>query len=95
MRFFMIGNAREGAVVDPPRRVELTYAKANELGIAVLNRCRTIGHYDFCSLIEAPSAEAAAAFTLWYRGQNFGDCELLTVLEDDGAGPSQTQSSGG
>ncbi|MGY4098826.1 GYD domain-containing protein [Nocardia sp. R16R-3T] len=83
MRCFMIGKHQHAGLDQPDRRAELAMAKAAELGIQVLERCMTVGRYDFCSLLEVPDIAAATAFSHWYRRQGFADSELLVVLDGE------------
>ncbi|MGY4098804.1 hypothetical protein ACW2Q0_04445 [Nocardia sp. R16R-3T] len=77
----MFGKHLRTGLAQPDRRGELTMAKAAELGIVVLERCMTVGRYDFCSLLEVPDVAAAAAFSHWFRRRDFGDAELLFILD--------------
>ncbi|MGQ4596388.1 hypothetical protein [Nocardia sp. R6R-6] len=79
----MMGKHLRTGLAQPERRGELTMAKAAELGIVVIERCMTVGRYDFCSLLEVPDVATATAFSHWFRRKDFGDSELLFILDDD------------
>jgi uncharacterized protein with GYD domain len=82
MRFFLLGRLRDVGLTQPARRAELAHEKAKELGITVLDRCLTVGRYDFCTLIEAPNIATASAFDHWYSREGLGDLEILVVHDD-------------
>lgn len=83
MKFVLLGKLGQRGIARPDERSDLAHRKAQELGITVLQRFLTLGHYDFCTLIEAPSAAVASAFDHWYSREGLGDLELLMVHGDE------------
>lgn len=96
MRCFLMGKLRDVGISDPDGRSVRAHAKAVELGIVVLERCLTVGRYDFCTLIEAPDLATASAFDHWYSREGLGDLEILVVHDARAVSEiSRVLSSGG
>ena len=70
MKFVLLGHLGVPYIGKPDERADKAYLKAKELGITVLHRFLTLGRYDYCTIIEAPSAAVASAFTTGTLGKN-------------------------
>lgn len=57
-------------------------AKAKELGISILSVHYTQGAYDFVDIVEAPSPEAAMAFSIWYAAKGYGRVTTLPAFSE-------------
>jgi uncharacterized protein with GYD domain len=82
MKFVLLGHLGQAYIGKPDERAEKAYRKCQELGITVLSRFLTLGRYDYCTVIDAPSAAVASAFDHWYSREGLGDLELLLVHDD-------------
>ncbi|GCE44234.1 hypothetical protein Rhow_008532 [Rhodococcus wratislaviensis] len=74
-----MGKLFDAGLNEPTRREELSFAKTRELGITVLSRTGTVGRYDFITMMDVPSLEAAAEFAHFFRTEGFGDPEVMPV----------------
>lgn len=77
MRFVLIGNHAPAWIARAAERGARAHAMCQRLGIAVEASYYTQGQYDFVTVIDAPDAETASAFSLWYAEQGFGRVQTM------------------
>lgn len=82
MKFVLLGHFGQAYIGRPDERAEKAYRQAEKMGIKVMQRFLTLGRYDYCTIIDAPSAAIASAFDHWYSREGLGDLELLLVHDD-------------
>lgn len=81
MNFVLIGTHSPAWIGRTAARGKRAYAKCKTLGIAVIGNYFTQGRFDFVTIIDAPSPEAASAFSIWYMKQGFGRVETLLAYD--------------
>lgn len=81
MLILAMGKLHQTGITDPERRTEIANAKTRELGIKVLSRTGVVGRYDFVTMMDVPSLEAATEFAHFFRTQGFGDPEIMPITE--------------
>jgi uncharacterized protein with GYD domain len=64
------------------KRTSNSRAKMKELGIRLDSIHYTQGAYDFVDVVDAPSAEAMLAFSVWYAQQGFGKIQSLPAFDE-------------
>ncbi|MGQ4619415.1 hypothetical protein [Nocardia sp. R7R-8] len=83
-----MGTLFDGGLNDPSRREERSFAKTRELGITVLSRTGVAGRYDFVTLMDVPSIDAAVEFAHFFRTEGFGNPEIMVVTKHIEGEPS-------
>ena len=63
-------------------RTDRAKAKLSELNIKLETVQYTQGEVDFVDVVDAPSAEAMLAFSIWYVKQGFGRFRSLPAFDD-------------
>lgn len=81
MLILAMGKLHTTGITDPDERTRLANAKCRELGIKVLHRTGVVGRYDFVTMMDVPSVDAAAEFAQYFRSQDFGDPEIMVVTQ--------------
>lgn len=81
--YVLLGNLSAEWATKQKQRTAAARAKAKELGISILSVNYTQGPYDFVDIVEAPSGEAAMAFSIWYAAKGYG--RVITMPSFDEA----------
>lgn len=81
MLVMAMGRLLNDGLSDPARREEKSFAKTRELGITVLSRTGLSGRYDFVTMMDVPSIDAAVEFAHFFRTEGFGDPEIMVVTK--------------
>ena len=80
--YVLLGSLSAEWATKQKQRTSAARAKAKELGISVLSVHYTQGPYDFVDIVEAPSPEAAMAFSIWYAAKGFGRVTTLPAFNE-------------
>lgn len=86
MKFVLIGTHAPEWIGRTEERGRRAFAKCKALGIAVLGNYFTQGQFDFVTIIDAPSPEAASAFSIWYMKEGFGRVQTLLAYDAESFG---------
>ena len=81
MRYVLLGQLGSEWAGKHAQRTREARAKLKELGIRLLSVHYTQGQCDFVDIVEASSAEAVLAFSVWYADKGFGRIETLPAFE--------------
>ena len=82
MRYVLLGQLGSEWAGKHAQRTRETKAKLKELGIRLVSVHYTQGQCDFVDIVDASSAEAMLAFSVWYADKGFGRIESLPAFED-------------
>ncbi len=82
MRYVLLGQLSADWAGKHAERLREARAKAKELGLRVVSIHYTQGQFDFVDIVEASSAEAMLAFSVWYADKGFGRIESLPAFEN-------------
>lgn len=82
MKYVLLGTLNADWAGRHAERVGQAKAKLAELGIKLQSVHYTQGYVDFVDVVEAPSAEAMLAFSVWYVKQGFGRFHSLPAFEE-------------
>jgi uncharacterized protein with GYD domain len=82
MKYVMLGTLGAGSMKKQEVRTTTARAKLKELGMRLESVYYTQGPYDFVDVVEAPSAEAMLAFSVWYSEQGFGKLQSLPAFDE-------------
>jgi uncharacterized protein with GYD domain len=77
MKFVLIGTHAPEWIARNEERGRRALEMTRRLGITVELSYYTQGAYDFVTIIDAPDADTASAFALWYASQGFGRVQTL------------------
>jgi uncharacterized protein with GYD domain len=77
MKFVLIGTHAPEWIARNEERGRRALDTTRKLGITVDVSYYTQGAYDFVTIIDAPDAETASAFSLWYARQGFGRVQTM------------------
>ena len=80
--YVLLGNLNAEWATKQKQRTSAARAKAKELGISIQSVHYTQGAYDFVDIVEAPSAEAALAFSIWYAAKGYGRVTTLPAFDE-------------
>ncbi len=83
MKFVVFGKVSPEGAKRYKERGPRAAAKAKSLGIKLDYMYYTQGVYDIIELLDAPSADAMLAHTLWYKKQGYGTLMAYPVFERD------------
>ena len=72
MKYILLGVLGAGSMAKQEWRTTTARAKLKELGIKLESVYYTQGPYDFVDVVDAPSAEAILAFSVWYGYEGNG-----------------------
>lgn len=82
MKYVMLGTLGPGSMKKQETRTTTARAKLKELGMRLESVYYTQGTYDFVDVVEAPSAEAMLAFSVWYSEQGYGKLQSLPAFDE-------------
>src|SRR6266496_2364910 len=80
MKYVLLGNLSPEWARKQTERVGKAKAKLDTLGIKVESIHYTQGAYDFVDIVDAPTAEAMLAFSIWYATQGLGRIQTLPAF---------------
>jgi uncharacterized protein with GYD domain len=80
--YVLLGNLSAEWATKHKQRTSAARSKAKELGISILSVQYTQGAYDFVDIVEAPSPEAAMAFSIWYAAKGYGRVTTLPAFSE-------------
>jgi uncharacterized protein with GYD domain len=81
MKYVLLGNLSPEWANKQSERVGKARAKLDKLGIKIESIHYTQGYYDFVDIVDAPKAEAALAFSVWYSTQGLGRIQSMPAFE--------------
>ena len=82
MKYVLLGSLGPEWAGRHAERTEQAKAKLKELKIKLEAVHYTQGEFDFVDIVDAPSADAMLAFSIWYVKQGFGRFESLPAFDD-------------
>ena len=82
MKYVLLGSLNAATMTKQEKRTTTARAKLKELGIKLESVHYTQGPYDFVDVVDAPSAEAMLAFSVWYGQQGFGRIQSLPAFDE-------------
>ena len=82
MKYVLLGTLGPEWAGQHAVRTDRAKAKLNELNIKLEAVYYTQGEVDFVDIVEAPSADAMLAFSVWYVKQGFGRFRSLPAFDD-------------
>jgi uncharacterized protein with GYD domain len=82
MKYVLLGTLGADSLDKQKRRATTARAKLRELGMKLESVHYTQGPYDFVDVVNAPSAEAMLAFSVWYSQQGFGKIVSLPAFDE-------------
>jgi uncharacterized protein with GYD domain len=80
MKFVLIGTHRPEWIARGEERGAKAYAMIEKLKMKVECSYYTQGQFDFVTIVEAPDAETASMFSLWYAQQGFGSVQTMRAF---------------
>ena len=81
MKYVLLGNLSPEWARKQTERVGKAEAKLDRLGIKVESIHYTQGTYDFVDIVNAPTAEAMLAFSIWYATQGLGRIQTMPAFD--------------
>ena len=82
MKYVLLGTLDPAWATRHGERVDQAKAKLDKLGIKLEAVYYTQGEVDFVDIVDAPSAEAMLAFSIWYVKQGYGRFRSLPAFDD-------------
>lgn len=82
MKYVLLGSLGAEWATRHDERTAKAKAKLAELGIKLESVYYTQGDVDFVDIVDAPSAEAMLAFSVWYVQQGYGRFRSLPAFDD-------------
>lgn len=82
MKYVLLGTLDAKWAGKQAQRTKAARAQADKLGIKVQSVLYTQGQFDFVDLVDAPSADAMLAFSVWYARQGFGKMQSLPAFDE-------------
>jgi uncharacterized protein with GYD domain len=82
MKYVLLGTLSPNFLTKQEKRTSNARAKLRELGIKLESVHYTQGQYDFVDVVDAPSADAMIAFSVWYGQQGFGRLQSLPAFDE-------------
>ncbi len=82
MKYVMLGVLGKDSLQKQKNRTTTARAKLKSLGMSLESVHYTQGPYDFVDVVNAPSAEAMLAFSVWYSEQGFGKLVSLPAFDE-------------
>ena len=82
MKYVLLGSLNADTMTKQEKRTTTARSKMKDLGIRVESLYYTQGAYDFVDVVDAPSAEAMLAFSVWYAQQGFGKIQSLPAFDE-------------
>ena len=81
MKYVILGNLSADWATKQAARTKAAKAKLKALGITLESVYYTQGHYDFVDVVDAPSAAAMLAFSVWYARAGFGRMQSMPAFD--------------
>lgn len=81
MKYVMLGTLSPDWATKQSARTKAAKAKLKALGIKLEAVYYTQGQYDFVDIVDAPSADAMLAFSVWYVKQGFGHFQSMPAFD--------------
>lgn len=81
MKYVLLGVLDAKHIGKGSKRVVAAKKKLHELGIKLDSVHYTQGVFDFVDVIDAPTAEAALSFSIWYAKQGYGRLVTLPAFD--------------
>ena len=81
MKYVLLGTLSPEWAGKQSERTNKARAKLDKLGIKLESIHYTQGPYDFVDVVDAPSAEAMLAFSVWYAAQGLGRIQSLPAFD--------------
>lgn len=82
VKYVLLGTINAEWVQKHTERTKDAKAKLQALGITLDAVYYTQGPYDFVDVIDAPSGEAALAFSVWYASRDYGRIQTLPAFDE-------------
>jgi uncharacterized protein with GYD domain len=82
MKYVLLGSLGTGAMKKQATRTANARAKLKDLGIRLESVHYTQGAFDFVDVVEAPSAEAVLAFSVWYAENGYGKIVTCPAFDE-------------
>jgi uncharacterized protein with GYD domain len=84
MKYVMLGTLGAESLQKQTARATTARAKLKELGMKLESVYYTQGAYDFVDVVDAPSADAMLAFSVWYSQNGYGKIQSLPAFDERG-----------
>ena len=81
LKYVLLGNLSSEWAGKQSDRVGKAKAKLDRLGIKIESVHYTQGYYDFVDVVDAPSAEAMLAFSVWYATQGLERIQSMPAFD--------------
>ncbi|MGH6915433.1 MAG: GYD domain-containing protein [Geminicoccales bacterium] len=82
MKYVMLGTLSGDWATRQKERTSKAREKLDALGIKLESLYYTQGVYDFVDVVEAPSAEAMLAFSVWYAKEGLGRITTMPAFSE-------------
>jgi uncharacterized protein with GYD domain len=82
MKYVMLGVLGQDSLQKQKNRTTTARTKLKSLGMSLESVYYTQGPYDFVDVVNAPSAEAMLAFSVWYGEQGYGKVISLPAFDE-------------
>ncbi len=82
MKYVLLGKLNAATMTRQEKRTTTARAKLKQLGIKLDSVYYTQGAYDFVDVVDAPSAEAMLAFSVWYGAQGYGSITSCPAFDE-------------
>ncbi|HJQ57573.1 MAG TPA: GYD domain-containing protein [Vineibacter sp.] len=94
MKYVLLGTLGVEWASKQAERTAKARAKLDKLGIKIESIHYTQGPYDFVDVVDAPSAEAILAFSVWYAAQGLGRIQTMPAFDSASFENAVKQASG-
>ena len=81
MKYVLLGNLSPEWARKQSERIGKAEAKLEKLGIRIESIHYTQGTYDFIDIVDAPTAAAMLAFSVWYASQGLGRIQTVPAFD--------------
>jgi uncharacterized protein with GYD domain len=82
MKYVLLGTLGPEWAGRHAERIDQAKGKLKDLKIKLEMVCYTQGEFDFVDIVDAPSADAMLAFSVWYVKQGFGRFRSMPAFDD-------------
>lgn len=82
MKYVLLGTLSADWATRQRERTKAAKAKLKKLGIKLESVYYTQGAYDFVDAVDAPSAEAMLAFSVWYAKAGYGRIVTMPAFSE-------------
>jgi uncharacterized protein with GYD domain len=82
MKYVMLGVLGKDSLQKQKNRTTTARTKLKGLGMKLESVFYTQGPFDFVDVVDAPSAEAMLAFSVWYSEQGYGKILSLPAFDE-------------